>query len=104
MSSEPSRDPNANPEESWTNILELTLQGWDVTDVLTIFENNDTFIKDWHNSLGDTCGPLPALSTLSPSIMILCDNSVLQLPLYVCSPFSMEIRLKPSACGSWKKK
>ena len=59
MSSEASRDPNTFTEEGWTNILEVSLQGWDVTDVLTIFENNDTFIKDWHNSLGDTCGLLP---------------------------------------------
>lgn len=41
----------------WTNVLDQTLQGWEVVDVIQIFEEEDAFFRDWHDSLGDTCAP-----------------------------------------------
>ena len=45
----------ASLAEGWMAVLDQKLQGWEVTDVLNIFEAQDTFFDDWHRSLGDTC-------------------------------------------------
>lgn len=43
--------------QGWTNVLDQTLQGWEVVDVIQIFEEEDPFFREWHESLGDTCAP-----------------------------------------------
>ena len=43
--------------KGWTNVLDQALLGWEVFDVIKIFEDDDNFFADWHESLGDTCGP-----------------------------------------------
>lgn len=40
--------------DGWTVVLDKVLQGWEVADVLEIFEAQDSFFQDWHQSLGDT--------------------------------------------------
>lgn len=41
--------------DGWTSVLDEMLQGWQVSDVLEVFEAQDPFFRDWHQSLGDTC-------------------------------------------------
>lgn len=45
--------------DGWTVVLDKVLQGWEVADVLEIFEAQDSFFQDWHQSLGDTCALPP---------------------------------------------
>lgn len=45
----------ADLADGWMVVLDQMLQGWEVADVLDIFDAQDAFFKDWHGSLGDTC-------------------------------------------------
>ena len=67
--------------KGWTNVLDQALLGWEVFDVIKIFEDDDNFFADWHESLGDTCGPplLPAHAAPQCSLcacMCACRSSV----------------------------
>eukprot|EP00892_Ulva_mutabilis_P009752 jgi/Ulvmu1/7149/UM034_0056.1 len=45
--------------EGWVVVLDQVLQGWEVADVLKIFDSQDSFFNDWHWSLGDTDVDIP---------------------------------------------
>eukprot|EP00892_Ulva_mutabilis_P003577 jgi/Ulvmu1/1591/UM111_0019.1 len=54
LSPAPPPDPTELASSGWTNVLDQALQGWEVFDVIKIFEDDDNFFQDWHDSLGDT--------------------------------------------------
>ena len=61
----PATPPPQHGDGAWTDILKMTLSGWSLSDVLTIFEDEDSFTADWHSYLNDTCAP-PAVNNACP--------------------------------------
>lgn len=55
MTTRPPPDPAEVASNGWTNVLDQALQGWEVLDVVQVFEEGDAFLREWHESLGDTC-------------------------------------------------
>jgi hypothetical protein len=51
----PAPQPRLHGDNSWTEVLDMTLHGWSLSDVLVIFEEHDPFFRDWHDSMADTC-------------------------------------------------
>ena len=64
---EPLPSPPLHGDGAWTQVLDLSMQGWSLSDVLTIFEDEDGFTRDWHTHVNDTCAAFCFLFAWLPS-------------------------------------
>ena len=71
VTTRPPPDPAEVASNGWTNVLDQTLQGWEVLDVIQVFEEGDAFLREWHESLGDTCAAPAAPRSLHHAACVL---------------------------------
>jgi hypothetical protein len=60
----PAPDPQLHGDDAWTEIMDLDLPGWALSDVLLIFHDDDDFFEEWHNSMADKCAVPRLLAAL----------------------------------------
>ena len=90
--------PLPSSEKDWTEVCSLTCSGSTVDDMLKIFDEGDTLLKEWHDQLGDTYAPHAPSSTVqsrhTPSRCFLQDLAALP-----CA----NVRPQFTRCGSLRK-